>query len=142
MAQNKTQPTPANVDEFLAAVADPERRADLVAVAEIMRAATGEPPVMWGPRMVGFGRYRYRYASGREGEFFLTGFAPRKQGLTLYIFGGFHAFADLTARLGKHTASTGQSCLYVDRLADLDAAVLTQLVEASVAHMRAAHPVA
>lgn len=91
--------------------------------------------MMWGDSMIGFGSYHYKYASGREGEWFLVGFAPRKQNLTLYIMAGFEQYDALMARLGKH--STGKSCLYIKRLADIDQAVLRELVSQSVAHMRA-----
>jgi hypothetical protein len=93
---------------------------------------------MWGPSMVGFGKYRYRYESGREGEWFLTGFSPRKGALTLYLMAGFDGYEDLMARLGKY--KTGKSCLYVKRLADLDLAVLRELITESVEHMRRAYP--
>ena len=93
---------------------------------------------MWGPGIVGFGQYHYRYESGREGDWFLTGFSPRKANLTLYIMAGFERYEDLMSRLGPH--KTGKSCLYVKRLPDLDKGVLRELVEASVAHMRRTHP--
>lgn len=135
MAEPKTQATTASVADFLAAVPDPDRRADCLAVTELMRAVTGVEPEMWGPSIVGFGRYRYRYASGREAEWPLAGFSPRKQNLTLYVMAGFDGEDALLARLGKHT--TGKSCLYLKRLADVDRAVLRELVERSVAHVRA-----
>ena len=135
MAEPKTQANDASVADFLAAVPDPTRRADCLAVAELMREVTGAEPRMWGPSIVGFGRYRYRYASGREGEWPLAAFSPRKQNLTLYVLTGFDGEDALLARLGKHT--TGTSCLYLKRLADVDRAVLRELVERSVAHVRA-----
>lgn len=138
MAENKTQVTGLSAIDFIDAIPDAGRRADCHAVADIMRRVTGAEPEMWGPSIVGFGRYHYRYASGREGDAPLTGFSPRKQNLTLYIMPGFERFDDLMARLGKHT--TGKSCLYIQRLSDIDFAVLQDLVENSVAHMRAAHP--
>lgn len=137
MTQNKTQPTKQSVSAFLTAISDEERRKDCGAVARLMQEVTGEKPEMWGAGMVGFGRYHYRYESGREGDWFLTGFAPRKQDLTLYITAGFERYAGLMKRLGKH--KTGRSCLYIKRLADVDEAVLRELVAASVAHMRTAN---
>ena len=138
MAELKTQPGDASVDRFLEGIEDEERRADCRAVHRMMERVTGEPPRMWGGSIVGFGSYHYRYESGREGDWFLTGFAPRKRDLTLYIMAGFERYDDLMARLGKH--KTGRSCLYVKRLSDLDAAVLEELVRASVAHMRETYP--
>ncbi len=134
MAQNKTTPTDNSVQAFLQTV-DEKRRADCEALLALMEEETGEPPVLWGDSMIGFGSYHYRYASGREGDWFLVGFAPRKQNLTLYIMAGFEQYEALMARLGKHT--TGKSCLYIKRLADIDQAVLRELVSQSVAHMRA-----
>jgi hypothetical protein len=98
-----------------------------------MREVTGVEPVMWGDSIIGFGKYRYKYASGREAEWFLTGFAPRKQSLTLYIMSGFDEYDNLLDQLGKH--STGKSCLYVKKLDDIDMDVLRDLVEQSVDHM-------
>jgi hypothetical protein len=134
VAQLKTRPGDTDVSAFLAKVADPARREDCHTVLALMREVTGELPRLWGTSMVGFGSYHYRYASGREGDWFLTGFSPRKQDLTLYIMAGFDNYAALMAKLGKH--KTGKSCLYVKRLADIDLAVLKQLVAASVTHMR------
>ncbi|KFL35629.1 DUF1801 domain-containing protein [Arenimonas donghaensis] len=131
--ENKTQPTHADVDAFLDAVADPQRREDCRRIRALMQEATGAPAEMWGPSIIGFGRYRYRYESGREGEWMLTGFSPRKNDLTLYIMPGFDRFETLLAKLGKH--KTGKSCLYVKRLADVDLHVLEQIVRESVAAM-------
>lgn len=140
MAENKTQVTQQDPADFIAAIPDAGRRADCQAVADLMRKATGVEAEMWGTSIVGFGRYHYRYASGREGDFFWTGFSPRKQNLTLYITPGFDRYEALMARLGKH--AIGKSCLYVKRLSDVDLDVLRELVEASVAHMRATYPAA
>ena len=134
MAELKTQPTQSSVDDFLAGV-DEERRDDCQTLVDLMSQATGESPKMWGPSIVGFGSYRYEYESGRSGDWFLTGFSPRKRNLTLYIMAGFDRYDDLMERLGKH--STGKSCLYVKRLADVDMDVLSELVHASVDHMKA-----
>jgi len=135
MAELKTKATTASVDDFLAAIDDDERRKDCLAVVKIMKKATGAKPKMWGPSIVGFGDYHYKYESGRELDWFLTGFSPRKKDLTLYIMPGFARYDDLMKALGRH--STGKSCLYIKRLADVDLKVLQTLVEDSVNHMRA-----
>ena len=135
MAKMKTTPTRASVDAYIDAVADAQKRADCRAVAAMMAEVTGAPARMWGPSIVGFGSYHYRYASGREGDFMETGFAARKRAITLYIMAGFSEYGDLLAKLGKH--DTGKSCLYVKRLADVDQAVLREMVERSVAWIRA-----
>jgi hypothetical protein len=137
MSDMKTRPTGAAVTEFLDGVADDERRADSFAALALMERVTGEPAAMWGPSMVGFGSYHYRYESGREGDWFLTGFSPRKSALTLYIMAGFERYDELLARLGKF--KTGKSCLYVKRLSDVDPSALEELVRASVEHMRRTH---
>ncbi len=133
MSEAKTQPTKTTLKEFLAAVVDPSRRADCATMARLMQQATGEKAVVWGSSIVGFGRYRYRYASGREGDWPIVGFAPRKNDLTLYIMPGFDKREDLLAALGKH--KTGKSCLYIKSLAGIDMAVLVQLIERSVEAM-------
>jgi hypothetical protein len=138
MAELKTKENNQSVDAFLATVEDPRKREDCYTLVKIMQAATGEGPRMWGDAIVGFGRYRYKYATGRTGEWPIVAFSPRKQNLTLYIMAGFELYDELLSRLGKHT--TGKACLYVKRLSDLDMEVLETLVEASVAHMRATNP--
>lgn len=138
MAELKTQRNDASVADFLNAIPDETRRADCLAVAEMMRQATGAEAEMWGASIVGFGRYRYRYASGREGDWLLAGFSPRKANLTIYLMTGYDDYDKLMARLGKH--STGKSCLYIKRLSDVDVDVLRELIETSVAHMRATNP--
>lgn len=137
MAELKTKPTERSVDEFLDAIPDESRRAECRALADLMSRVTGAEAKLWGPSMVGFGSYHYVYDTGREGDWFLTGFAPRKNNLTLYIMAGFDRHEELMGRLGPHT--TGKSCLYVKRLADVDATVLEELVTASVTHMRATY---
>jgi hypothetical protein len=127
MAELKTSRNEASAAEFLAAVADPRRRADAQAVCALMTEVTGEQPTMWGGSIVGFGAYHYRYASGREGDWPAVGFSPRKQALTIYLSEGFEAYDDLLARLGPH--STGKSCLYIKRLSDVDEEALRSLVE-------------
>ncbi len=138
MAENKTRMTDSSVEEFLQSVSDEQKRRDSKTLVKLMREVTGEPPKMWGTSMVGFGSYHYKYDSGREGDYFLTGFAPRKQALTLYIMSGFTGHDELMEKLGKH--STGKSCLYVKTLADVDQGVLRKLVERSVAHVKKRYP--
>ena len=134
MAENKTQPTDADVEAFLNAVDNERKRADSFAILKMMKEVTGEEPAMWGPSIVGFGRYHYKYASGREGDYLLTGFSPRKQNLTLYIMAGFDQYEQLLGRLGKY--STGQSCLYIKKLDEVDREVLRELVSQSVEHIK------
>ncbi len=134
MAELKTTPNQQSVTQFLDSVEDEQKHADGYALLELMQEVTGEPPRMWGDSIVGFGSYHYRYASGREGDWFLTGFSPRKQNLTLYIMAGFDRYETLLEQLGKH--KTGKSCLYIKRLEDVDRQVLRQLVEESVQHMK------
>lgn len=131
-AKLKTTPTRRSVAAFLATV-DKARRKDCQTIVDLMRAATGAEPEMWGASIVGFGRYQYRYESGREGEWMMVGFAPRKNDLTLYVLPGIDAFPDLLPRLGKY--KTGKSCLYVRKLDDVDLGVLRALVEKSVARL-------
>ena len=134
MAELKTAENDASVDEFLDGVENETRREDCRAVVSLMREVTGEEPRMWGGSIIGFGRYHYVYESGREGDWFLTGVSPRKGSLTLYIVAGFDRYDELMSKLGRH--KTGKSCLYVNRLDDIDLDVLRELVERSVAHMR------
>ena len=134
MAELKTKKTDASVEAFLDGVADPRRREDARVVLGLMKRITGEEPKMWGPSIVGFGSYTYSYASGQTGDWPIAGFSPRKQALTLYVMPGFEKDADLMKRLGKH--KTGKSCLYLNRLADVDAGVLEELVRRSVERMR------
>jgi len=134
MAENKTKPTNASVAAFIKSIEDRQTRADLKRVSTMMRNATGAKAKMWDARMVGFGQYHYKYDSGREGDFLLTGFAPRKKGLTLYIMVGFSQFGSLMKKLGKY--KTGRSCLYINRLSDVDEKVLEQLINRSVKNMR------
>lgn len=130
----KTVPNSANVDEFIAAIEDPQQRADSLALLELIAGVTGKQPKMWGPSIVGFGSYHYKYASGREGDFFLAGFSPRARNLTVYVMPGFEEYDALLDDLGKH--KTGKSCLYINKLEDIDTDVLRNLVERSVAHMQ------
>jgi len=129
MAELKTKPTAESVTKFLSRL-DEKRRKDCVAIGKLMKSATGVRPKMWGSSIVGFGTYRYRYESGREGEWPVVGFSPRKTDLTLYIMPGFERFENLMKKLGKY--KTGKSCLYIKRLADVDVDVLKELITESV----------
>lgn len=126
MADNKTVPTRASVEAFLNGVENATRRQDGRALIALMTRVTGEPPVMWGTSIVGFGSYTYAYESGRTGTMCKTGFSPRKASLVLYIMPGFKIYDELLSRLGKH--KTGASCLYINKLADVDMSVLEELV--------------
>ena len=128
MPENQTQPTGASVHQFLAKLEPADKRRDAERLREMMERISGEPAKMWGPSIVGFGRYQYRYASGREGVAPRIGFSPRKANLTLYILWGLDR-PDLLARLGKYVTSV--SCLYLKRLSDIDEAVLEELITAS-----------
>jgi hypothetical protein len=134
MAELKTNANEASVDDFLAGVEPEARREDCRTLATLMAEATGAEPRMWGSGIVGFGSYDYRYASGRTGRWFLTGFAPRKRSLTLYMMGGVERHGELLEQLGPH--SHGKGCLYVKRLSDLDRGALEALIAASVAQAR------
>lgn len=138
MTQNKTQATKQKVSEFISTIEDKTKRADCKELMKLMAKTTGNRAKMWGPSIVGFGNYHYKYASGREGDFFLTGFAPRKQALTIYIISGFKLEPELMEKLGKY--KTGKSCLYVKSLDDIDRSVLVKLVQASVDYLRKTYP--
>ena len=137
MGANKTQPTPADAQGFLAAIDDAQRRADCQQLAALMERVTGQAPVMWGGAIVGFGHYHYRYDSGREGDAPLLGFSPRKGDISLYLSCDLEAQEALLARLGRH--KTGKSCLYLRKLADIDLAVLEELVRDAAAGTLARH---
>ena len=130
MSELKTKPTDVKVEDFLDSVEHPQRKADGFELLRIMREITNEEPVMWGPSIVGFGSYHYKYESGREGDMPVTGFAPRKQSLSLYIMSGFDEYENLLEKLGKH--KVGKSCLYINKLADVDISVLKELIRKSV----------
>lgn len=134
MAENKTKPTKKSVTAFMKDIQDEQMRRDARKVAAMMREATGARAKMWGASIVGFGEYHYKYDSGREGDFMITGFSPRKQALTLYVIPGFRHFEALMGKLGKY--KTGKSCLYIRRLSDVDEQVLKRLITASVKYMR------
>lgn len=134
MAEPKTRPTAASVDAFIKAIPDEVRRADCQAVRELMEKATGSKAVMWGDAIVGFGSHLITYSNGKSLDWPLVGFSPRKGPLVLYIMDGFASYDELLGELGKH--KTGKSCLYINKLADVDAKVLNKLVKASVAHQK------
>lgn len=136
-AQLKTRETDASVQVFLDRIADPARRAECEQLNDLLAAATGAPAKLWGADIVGFGQYHYRYDSGREGDWMLAGYSPRKAELSIYVMAGLEHFPDLLARLGR--VRTGKSCLYVRSLATIDLGVLRALVEASCAHLRQTH---
>ena len=133
MAKLKTKKNRKSVRKFLDGVESPTRREDARKVHDLMEKVTGAKAEMWGDSIVGFGSYHYRYASGREGGWFLTGFSPRKTGLTLYIMSGFGHYEELLGELGTH--KTGKSCLYINHLEDVDVKVLRKLVKESVTHL-------
>lgn len=129
MAELKTKKTEMNVDDFIDSVADEGKRDDCRALVSMMTKITKAPPAMWGTAIVGFGDYRYVYASGREGDWFMMGFSPRKQNLTIYLTEGFEHHADTLSKLGKFT--TGMGCLYIKRLSDIDVKLLEKLLTTS-----------
>jgi hypothetical protein len=133
MSENKTKPTDQNVIDFLNNVEHKTRRQDGFTLMEMMQEVTGEQAVMWGS-IVGFGSYHYKYESGREGDMPFIGFSPRKQSMTVYIMPGFDDYEDLLGELGKH--KTGKACLYINKLADVDADVLRKLIKRSYTHMK------
>ena len=135
MADNKTKPTKVSVAAFIDALTDPVRRSDAKALIKLMQNATGEKSRMWGPSIIGFGSYHYKYESGREGDMPVIAFSPRKAATVLYGMTGFSEATALLARLGKHT--TGKGCLYIKKLADVDQHVLEALVVKSLASKRA-----
>ena len=130
MAEAKTKPTKASVTKFLNEIPDEVRRDDCFAVAKIMEEITGSKPQMWGPAIVGFGTYSYKYASGHEGDWPVTAFSPRKQDLTVYLTPGFQKHTELLGQLGKHRTSL--SCLYIKRLSDIHIPTLKKLIKASL----------
>ncbi|MFS0737900.1 DUF1801 domain-containing protein [Sphingomonas sp. 1P06PA] len=138
MAKIKTQPTPTDPHDFIAAVDDPKRRADAEAIVAMLERVTGHPPAMWGPSIIGFGSYDYRYDSGHSGTMCRLGFSPRKANQVLYVLTGAAGEEDRLARLGKHRI--GKSCLYINRLADIDPAVLEQIATDAWDEMNRRYP--
>lgn len=135
MAQNNNKTQPTNVDprDFLAAIEHPRRREDGFALLELFDRVTGLPAKMWGESIVGYGRYYYKYSSGREGEFMLTGFSPRQRALSVYILPGYRDLSSSLERLGKH--KIGKSCLYINKLTDIDLVVLEELILVGLDYM-------
>jgi hypothetical protein len=133
MVELKTQPNQASVEEFINSVKDDQVRQDCWTIVDIMQKATNAKPQMWGANIVGFGSYHYKYASGREADWMLTGFSPRKKNITVYLMTGFEQYGELLAQLGKY--SLGKSCLYIKQLVDINLPTLTKLIDASVEQM-------
>ena len=133
-SQNKTVPTDQSAEQFIDSVENEVKRNDSRVLLQMMTEITDRPPVMWGSSLIGFGTYHYKYASGREGDFFITGFSPRKQALTIYIMPGFSEYEQILKKLGKY--KLGKSCLYVKKLDDIDRDLLKDLIVQSVAYMR------
>ena len=134
MAENKTVPTGSSVEDFIASVEPASKREDAKVLDALFRKVTGEEPQMWGPSIIGLGHYHYKYASGRENDWFLTGLSPRKQSLTLYIMNGFSRYNELLSKLGKY--KTGKSCLYIKDIEDVDLRVLEELISTSVEFLK------
>lgn len=135
MAEAKTKPTKESVAGFIKKIPDAQRREDCLTLAKMMEEITGSKPQMWGPSMIGFGSYHYKYASGHEGDCFMTGFASRKADLTVYLAMGFQRHGELMKQLGKHRAS--KSCLYIKRLSDIHVPTLKKLIKASLKELSA-----
>jgi len=130
MAELKTKQTDLDVQAFLNSLNDDRKKADSFVILELMQKITGEPPKMWGTSIIGFGSYHYKYASGRGGDWFVTGFSPRKQNLTLYVMDYIDKHQEILTRLGKH--KTGKGCLYINKLEDVNMKVLEELIRQSV----------
>lgn len=139
MSANKTQPTPVQPADFIASVEHDGRRADAETLLALFERVTGWKARMWGPSMIGFGEYHYKYESGREGDSLATGFSPRKANLSIYIMPGYANYGHILDRLGKH--KMGKSCLYVNKLADIDLDVLEELVKTGLTDLSKKYPV-
>lgn len=139
MADNKTKPTDITAEAFLGDVEPERKREEARALDALFRRVTGWAPVMWGPSMIGYGRYHYRYETGREGDMLATGFSPRKARHSIYILPGYADYSEILSRLGKH--ATGKSCLYINKLADIDLDVLAELIKAGVRDLAATYEV-
>ncbi|MBF8269101.1 MAG: hypothetical protein HW386_810 [Gammaproteobacteria bacterium] len=129
MAETKTKPTDASVTDFLDRVKNEQKRQDAYTLLRLMKTITRKQPKMWGPSIIGFDKYHYRYESGREGDICMIGFSPRSQALTLYLMSGFTSYKELLKKLGKHKIS--KACLYINKLADIDLDVLQEIIKAS-----------
>ncbi|MEJ6397496.1 DUF1801 domain-containing protein [Yoonia sp. 208BN28-4] len=139
MADNKTVATAQSVTDFIASIDHPVRRADAETLHQLFRDETGWTPRMWGPTIIGYGEYHYTYDTGREGDFLATGFSPRKANQSIYVMPGYANFQPILDRLGKH--KMGKSCLYVNKLADIDLDVLRELIRAGLTDLAAKYPV-
>lgn len=138
MAENKTKQTKASVDKFITTINDESMREDCNTIIKLMKSVTKEEPKMWGPSIIGFGTYHYKYASGREGDMCITGFSPRKQNLTIYLMLGFEKQKVLLKDLGRY--KTSKSCLYIKSLKDVDIKVLKEMINSSVKEMKKLYP--
>lgn len=138
MAELKTKKTKASVVKFLASVESEQQRKDSLKLLEVFKQTTKMPPILWGDSIVGFGEYHYKSErSSQEGDWPLTGFSPRKRNMTVYIMPGFKNYQGLLSKLGKHKTSV--SCIYFNKLEDIDVAILKQIIRKSVADMKKAH---
>jgi len=140
MAENKTKQTNASVDKFIGTIKEKTTRENCYKLIELMKSVTKEEPKMWGPSIIGFGTYHYKYASGREGDMCITGFSPRKQNLTIYLMGGFEKQKTQLEKLGKH--KIGKACLYIKTLSDVDLKILKEMITNSVKEMKKRYPAA
>lgn len=138
MSELKTKPGKKSVKRFLNALGNEKRKQDAYVLLDLLQELSGKPAVLWGDSIVGFGSYHYKYATGREGDWPITGFSPRKQNLSIYVMLGFSRYQALMDKLGKY--KTGKSCLYVNKLEDIDMAILKKLLKRSVADMRKTYP--
>lgn len=130
MAKLKTKKNNASVQKYLDAIDNTQRKKDCLKIHELMKKVSGHEGSMWGESIVGYGSYHYKYDSGREGDWFLAGFSNRKQSISIYIMSGFSRYDDLLANLGKH--KTGKSCLYINKLDDIDESILQEIIETSI----------
>jgi len=137
MVQNKTTPTEVNILDFINTVEHTGRKEDALILLDLMKDITGLEPQMWGPSIIGFGSYHYKYDSGREGDMMITGFSPRKTSSVVYIMSGFKRHDELLQKLGKH--KTGKSCLYINKLADVDMDILKEMVMLSIEFVKEKH---
>ncbi len=134
MAEIKTKRNDGNVEQFIQGIESESQRADSIAILDLMQDVTCEKPEMWGTSIIGFGSYHYVYASGREGDWFLTGFSPRKRSISIYIMPGFSRFPELMSKLGKF--KTGKACLYINKMTDIDTNVLRELVHEATTYLK------
>jgi hypothetical protein len=138
MAEAKTKQTEQSAEDFLNKIVDEEVRKDCFAIVKLMKKITGEPAKMWGPSIVGFGKYHYKYDSGREGEICLVGFSPRKQNITLYVKAAAEGQEELLKKIGKHKATGG--CLYIKKLKDIDVSILEKMIKQTVDYLKKKYP--